>query len=275
MATVGMWPSSEADVVDRVMAAVGRRTRLVVVDHVASPTGFVFPIRRLAAAAHDRGVPLLVDAAHAPGQVEVAVDADGADFWVGNLHKWVCSPRAAAVLVVTPPWRQVVRPLVASHGFFDGMQPAFDWTGTADPTPLLAVPAALRFWQDQGGWDIVRERQRGLVQAGAEAVVAAVGGRVGPEPPFAAAMRSVTLPAPLSVEAGAEVGRLLLVDHGVEAVAMSFAGQGWIRMCGQVYNEASDYDRLAAALPTVLDQVESTGSIGSRNSSRLPNGSQA
>ena len=83
--------------------------------------------------------------------------ATDADFWVGNLHKWICSPRAAAILSIAPQWRDTVRPLVASHHFAGGLQPAFDWTGTFDPVTMLAVPAALAFWAERG-WDNVRKR---------------------------------------------------------------------------------------------------------------------
>src|SRR5437660_1413223 len=63
--------ATSAEVVERVMAGVTDRTRLLVVDHIASPTGFRFPVAELSRAAHDAGLPILVDAAHAPGQVDV------------------------------------------------------------------------------------------------------------------------------------------------------------------------------------------------------------
>ena len=251
-ARVPLWPRSAGDVVDAVLAEVGANTRLIVVDAIGSPTGFVFPVRDIVAAAHDRGVPVLVDAAHAPGQLALSVDDDGADFWVGNLHKWVCSPRAAAVLVVAPRWRPVIRPLVASHDFDLGYQPAFDWTGSHDPTPVLAVPAALQFWEEQGGWDVVRRQQRDLVATGSAVVGAAITGEIGPAEPFAASMRVVSLATVLTFDEAHEVGRRLFAEHRVEAVVMSFAGRSWVRMCGQVYNRPSDYDRLATALPAVI-----------------------
>src|SRR3954452_21612802 len=51
---------SVADIVDRVMAGVTDRTKLLVVDHIASPTGFKFPVAELARAARDAGLPILV-----------------------------------------------------------------------------------------------------------------------------------------------------------------------------------------------------------------------
>jgi isopenicillin-N epimerase len=143
--------ATTGEIVDRVLAEVNDRTKLVVLDHIASATGFRFPVEQLVPAVHDAGLPVLIDGAHAPGQIEVDLETLGADFWSGNMHKWVCSPRACAALRTAPKWQDTVRPLVPSHEYTHGYQPAFDWTGTFDPIPLLAVPAALDFW-DSLGW---------------------------------------------------------------------------------------------------------------------------
>jgi isopenicillin-N epimerase len=244
--------ASRADIVGHVMAGVTARTKLVVIDHIASPTGFVFPVAEVAAAARDRGIPVLVDGAHAPGQLPVDIEALGVDFWVGNLHKWVCSPRACAALVVAPKWTGVVRPLIASHGYTGGYHDAFDWTGTADPIPLLAIPAALDFW-DSLGWDAVRRQQHELVTAGAHRVAAALGTEVAIADEFTAAMRLVRLPVVLPSEAEREAAAYrLITDYGVTAHVTQHAGTSYVRMCGQLYNSPEHYDRLAAALPEIL-----------------------
>lgn len=253
---VSLFPASASEVIDAVTGAITPATRLVVVDAIASPTGMVMPVGEIVAAAHRRGVPVLVDAAHAPGQIHVDLTSDQPDFWTGNLHKWVCAPRAVAVLSVAEAWRPTIRPLVASHGFDEGYQPAFDWTGTWDPTPILATPAALHFWQAAGGWDVVRRRQRELVTAGAAAVAEALGGaRVGPAPDFAAAMRVIDLGRALDYGDGVALSRRLLDEHRIETVVMHFDGTSWLRMCGQIYNTPSDYERLAAAAPEVFLNV--------------------
>jgi isopenicillin-N epimerase len=245
--------ASRADVVEHVMTGVTARTKLVVIDHIASPTGFVFPVADVTAAARERGIPVLVDGAHAPGQLPVDVEALGADFWVGNLHKWVSSPRACAALVVAPRWTGVIRPLIASHGYSAGYLAAFDWTGTADPIPLLAIPAALDFW-DSLGWDAVRRYQHEVVTAGAHRVAAALGTEVAIADEFTAAMRLVRLPVSLESETEREaLAYRLITEHGVTAHVTQHAGTSYVRMCGQIYNTPEHYDRLAAALPKLVD----------------------
>ena len=248
----------QAGVVAAVTDAITERTRLVVIDHIASATGMVFPVADIVAAVHARGLPVLVDGAHAPGQVPVDLAAIGADFWVGNLHKWVCSPRGCAALRVAPRWHDRIRPLVASHDHRRGFQPAFDWTGTFDPIPLLAIPAALDFW-DELGWDVVRRHQHQLVTDGATVVADHLSTRVPIRDDMTAAMRLVALPAPIDKLAGETLGHRLTVEHGVTAYVTHHEGESFVRICGQLYNVPEHYERLATALPVVLRGLSERG----------------
>lgn len=243
---------SAADVVAAITERITSRTRLIVVDGVASLSGFVFPAQQIVAAAHDRGIPVLVDAAHSPGQVANNLTAIDADFWVGNLHKWVCSPRAQAIMSVAPKWRDRIRPLVASHHFGDGLHASFDWTGTFDPVNILAIPAALDFW-DRKGWDEVRRQQSALVDAGAETIAKALGTTVPVRDEFRAAMRIIELPSALERDRALEIESALSDEHRIEVSIMHLQGNSFVRVCGQIYNTADDYERLAAALPALLE----------------------
>jgi isopenicillin-N epimerase len=173
------------DVVERVLAAAGPRTRLVMISHVTSPTALVLPVEPLVAALEARGVPVLVDGAHGPGMLPLHLDRLGASWYTGNLHKWVCAPKGAAFLHVRRDRQAAVRPLAISHGANDP-RPAwsrfrkeFDWTGTADPTPFLAVPAALDAVGGlvAGGWPGVMARNAAVAAGARPALVAAAGGR--------------------------------------------------------------------------------------------------
>jgi isopenicillin-N epimerase len=247
IAPVPLPADGQAAVTEAVLSGLTPRTRLLVVDHVASCSGLVFPVAEIAAHCRKQGVPVLVDAAHAPGMLPVDLSQIGADFWVGNLHKWVCAPKASAVLYAAPQWRETLRPLVASHGVADGYRPAFDWTGTRDPTALLAVPAALSFF-DQAGWQAVRQHNNDLARRGAELVAARLGTRTGSADGLAAAMRLVELPRPLT-EAGARALELRLLERDRVVVPVTYlGGWRWLRLSAQLYNTVADYERLADAL---------------------------
>jgi isopenicillin-N epimerase len=162
--------SSSEEVVETVIQGLSPRTRAAIIDHVTSPTGLVFPIELIAAELENRGVTVIVDGAHAPGMLDLDLAAIGAPFYTGNCHKWLCAPKGAAFLHVRDDWRARTHPLVTSHGAAAPLvdrsrfRLEFDWTGTGDPTPWLAVPAAIDAVGSMvpGGWTEVRLRNRRL-----------------------------------------------------------------------------------------------------------------
>jgi isopenicillin-N epimerase len=230
------------------------RTRLVVVDQITSPTARLLPVARIAAAVRDTGAAMLVDAAHVPGMLPVRVDEIGADFWLGNLHKWAYAPRGTALLVVSPRQREQVEPLVVSWQQPAGFPAAVEVQGTADYTAWLAAPAGLHALRSLGVEE-VRAHNAALAAYGQRVVGTALGLDAAelPDPGGALSMRVVPLPA------GVVTGR----DEAIElrrrisaelATEVSITVWGLLRLSAQVYNRAEEYDRLAERLPRLLRQ---------------------
>jgi isopenicillin-N epimerase len=149
------------DFVRAVVAAFGPRTRMVLIDHITSPTALVVPVARIVEEARSRGIYALVDGAHAPGSIELAVDAIGADAYTANLHKWCCAPKGCAFLSVSGARADSTHALATSHPYREGFVREFEWQGTRDMTPWLAAPAALAFF-DRFGWRRVREHNHAM-----------------------------------------------------------------------------------------------------------------
>lgn len=242
-----------ADVVAAVTAALSERTRLLVIDAVTSPTGVVLPVADIVAAARELGVPVLVDGAHAPGMLDVDIAALGADYWTGNLHKWVCSPKGAALLYVAPRHRATLRPLVTSHGYQRGFRAELSWSGTCDVTAWFASPAAIDLLSSVG-WDRIRDYGGALVRYGGRLACEALG--VEPLVPEAMTAMMSLVPLPPGVattyDAAVELNSRLWEDHRVEVLISSWNGQGLLRLSGHVHNRADDYERLAEILPAAL-----------------------
>ena len=140
-ADVGFPIASEDEIVETIMECVTPRTRLAVIDHVTSPTALVFPIRTIVGALDARGVPTLVDGAHALGMVPLRLGEIGAAYYTANAHKWLCGPKSAGFLYVRRDMQSRVHPATISHGYDPALRGAarfreeFDWVGTIDPTP--------------------------------------------------------------------------------------------------------------------------------------------
>ncbi|MCW2641617.1 MAG: aminotransferase class [Dactylosporangium sp.] len=243
---------TDDEVVAAIAGAVTGRTRLVIVDQVASPTARLFPVARVVASLRPAGVPVLIDAAHVPGQLPVDVAGIGADFWVGNLHKWAYAPRGTAVLAVAPAWRERIRPLVVSWEQEAGFPARVEWQGTLDYTPWLAAPSGL-FTLRTLGVEAVRTHNANLADYG-QRVVAASLGVDAPAGAPGLAMRIVPLPRGLASDpaTATELRERIADELGFEVAVNAFRGQGLLRLSAQVYNRAEDYDRLAERLPAFL-----------------------
>lgn len=244
-----------ADVVAAFTGALTPETRLVVIDHISSPTALVLPVAEVAAAVAP--VPVLVDAAHVPGALPRSdVEALGAAFWVGNLHKWAFTPRSAAALWVAPAHRDRMRPLVTSWSHGEPYPASFDLSGTVDHSAWLAVPDGLAFWERIGGWEQVG-RNAELLGRGADHVRTVLGtasplGGI----PSAPCMTLVALPEGVADTAeSAEALWQELYAAGFVVPPVAFAGAGYLRLGAQAYNDEDDYTRLAEALVPLVARV--------------------
>ena len=238
-----------------ILAAVTPRTRLALVDHITSATGLVSDLAAVVRGLEARGVPVLVDGAHAPGQVPVALDAVGATYYAANCHKWLCAPKGAAILWVRADRRDAVRPLVTSHGAtlpLDGRtryQVEHDWTGTHDPSHYLAIPKALDTVAELGGsWPAVMDRNHRLAIAGRDLLADLLGAR----PPAPDSMIGAMATLPITLPAGATPGpferRLLESGWEVPIVDWPQLGLTAVRISAQLYNHLGDVEALGRHL---------------------------
>lgn len=243
-------PFDPDQLVERTRAAITPRTRLALLDHITSPTALVLPIARLLPLFE--GIPTIVDGAHAPGQIELDVDALGATYYIGNNHKWLCAPKASGFVVARGP----LAPLVASHGSSPHLQPVnrlhaeLDWSGTHDPSAPLAVPAAIDdVGAEGGGWPAIRARNHAL----ALEMRARLGGAPLAPDDCVGTMATLRLELPPNT-APLQLEKRLLVD-GWEVPIVGFAGGPFVRVSAHLYNRADDADALARKLREVGARV--------------------
>ena len=234
-------------VVEAVSAALSPRARLAIFDHIASMSALKLPVAELTALAKKAGARVLVDGAHAPGQIALDLPAIGADWYVGNCHKWLMAPRGAGFLWASPESQPLIHPLAISHGVGQGFHAEFDWTGTRDFTPFLCVPDGIDFHAALGGTALMA-RNAALAAEAAELLAERWTTRtLGPASLFAS-MVPVRLPfadAP-TIENAIALERRLCDEHRIEAAIMAQADGLWVRLAAQAYNEIADYERLAA-----------------------------
>ena len=246
---------SEEQVVQAVAQSFSERTKLLVVDHITSATATIFPVAEIVKAAHARGIAVLVDGAHAPGQVPLDVDAIGADWYTGNAHKWLFAPKGCGLLWTAPQRQSQTLPVVLSHGAPDGYMHAFDWIGTRDVTPWLCFEAAAQFHDSLGGESLMT-RNCDLAAKASATLAGKLGMTVNAPVTMRGAMACLTLqPSPMDSSGAASFIMRIRECCGAVLPAYVFENAFCIRISAQIYNELRDFESLANAVPIALQQV--------------------
>lgn len=244
-------------VIEAILAAVSDKTKFALIDHITSLPGYILPIKAIVEGLQARGVPVLVDGAHALFQVDLDLAALGADFYVGNCHKWFCAPLGAGFLAVAERWRCDIRPLLTSHAYNDtstSLSPfvkAFSWTGTRDYSAFFVMKDCADFLTSlAGGWQALRARNHALALYGQKIISAAVGSALPVPELMLGSMAPVVLPDGDALA----LRDILWRQHRIitQLPAWPAPGQRLLRLSAHAYNQPEEYERLAEILPKYL-----------------------
>lgn len=248
--------------VDRFMADITPRTKLIFLSHITSATAVQLPVAEICARARELGILTLVDGAHVPGQMPLDVTAVGADFYTGNCHKWLCAPKGSAFLYCRPEHQHRIEPLVVSWGWGENRPFTFgsdyadylQWVGTNDPAAYLSVPEAIAY-QRAHNWSAVRERCHALLVDG----LRRVGEVTGLPSPYAGVCQAY-LPRqmgliPLPTEKVGDTAvfkRALYEQFRIKIPIIEWEGHCFTRLSVQAYTEPADVTALVTALTQLL-----------------------
>ena len=261
--------ASSDEVTEAVVSRATEHTKIALVDHITSQTGLVFPIKRIVDELNALGVDTLVDGAHSVGMVDLDLTKLGAAYFTGNCHKWLCTPKGAAVLHVRRDRQELIRPLVISHGAnmpvadTTRFRLEFDWLGTSDWTAAMCIPNVIAFFDEllPGGWSELRSRNRRLaLEARALLCDALDIAKPAPDDMIGAL---ATVPLPALPPGGSDhpfdqnpVQKALYERHRIEVPIFPWpdATSPMLRISAQLYNSLAQYEELAAALTVLLGE---------------------
>jgi len=249
-----------------------------VIDYIGSSNAVLYPVKELVDLCHQHNVAVLVDGAHAPGHVPLNLEELGADFFVGNLHKWVFAPRGCAILWVHPKYHDIMDPLVVSWFQDRSLQDKFFMQGTLDYTPFITAKASIKFYQEIGGMESLTSYNNALISWASSMLADKWKTEILPVPvrmraPFLAVIR---LPNAISAYYGA-------TDQGAEKVmqdlykrfkmvvyVVTIQGCLWCRISAQVYNIREDYYQLCNAVNEMRNEVLTMALLRSGKKSAVP-----
>jgi isopenicillin-N epimerase len=240
-------------------SGVTANTKIIFMSHITSPTAVTFPVEEICARAREAGILSMIDGAHTPGQIALDMEAIGADFYTGNCHKWLMTPKGSAFLYARPERQALVQPLIVSWGwgenkyyssgseFLDYLQ----WWGTRDPSAYLTVPAAIQFQADHN-WSEVRKDCHQLVLQAVNRICELVKQQpLYEDNSLFYQMAVAPLPCITDLK---EFKSRLYADFRIEIPCIEWNGLQFLRISIQGYNSQADVDTLMIALKNLLPE---------------------
>ncbi|HVZ20356.1 MAG TPA: aminotransferase class V-fold PLP-dependent enzyme, partial [Vicinamibacterales bacterium] len=249
MARVGFPVRSSGAVVEAIIGALSSRTKLVVIDHITAQSALVLPVADIAAECHRRGVPVLVDGAHAPGSRRLDIASLGVDWYAANLHKWAHAPRGCGFLWAAADRQEMLHSPIVSWGRDRGFLHEFEHVPTGDPTAYLSSPEGIALLEE---WDFdgcVRY-MHGLAWRAGELLTDRWRTRLDTPRDMVGSMIAVPLPeaSGRTEEDSVRLRLALLVEDGIEVQLHAWEQRLWTRVSLQIYNDESDIARLGDAV---------------------------
>jgi isopenicillin-N epimerase len=261
-----LMPKSPDEVIDAVAAALTSQTRLLFFSHVYSATGLITPAAQICELARRRGIVTVVDGAHAPGMIPLAIDELGCDFYGGNCHKWLLAPIGSGFLILGRNAIDRLEPLQVSWGFHPdrarlderdefGSTPRtrfLEHEGTRDICPWLVMPETIDF-QTALGWDAIRRRMHDLSAYCRSQFGERHGLRLTTpaDPTQHGAMTAYWWPPGPQAEAM----RKLLWDHRIEAIIGEWPEGLTLRVSNHFFTTESEIDQLSELIPAMKRTV--------------------
>lgn len=248
--------------------------KLVILDAISSMPPSLMPLNKLIDLCRRFEKLILVDGAHAPGQLSLNLETLGCHFFAGNLHKWCYAPRGCAVLWVDPEFHQNIFPSVISRFNTNGdLSDMFFYQGTSDDSTFYCSGKSIAFFNELGGHIDISKYCSNLVKQGANLLVEKWNTEHFPLPSDMAApfMRMVALPRikkyPLPETDGIKIFvrdmSQMMQDFWerfkIQCCFVSLQNKPWVRLSANVYNSMEDFHKLADSMLLLVREDETSG----------------
>ncbi|KAI8877346.1 PLP-dependent transferase [Backusella circina FSU 941] len=286
------YPMSDDEVLEKTKETIelhnhNGKVKACVFDAISSAPGVRFPYERMTHLLRENNILSVLDGAHAIGQLPLDLHETDPDFFITNCHKWLYTPRGAAVLYVPFRNQKLVHPAIINSWYGKKRDPSvketsfrkeFEWPGTADFSTfmciipgkvwkeeskiLIVMSLAMEYRKSLGGEDAIMKYCNELAVKGGQLVADIWGTSVmeNDEKTLTTAMVNVEVPLGKttlseSVLYEAFIDKLLY-EHHTMATVYKHNQKWYARISAQIYNELDDFKVLADALLKVCRDLE-------------------
>ena len=253
------FPPTDAECVAAIEAAITIATRMIVISHVTSATACVLPVEAVCRMAARRRIPVCIDGPHALAMLDLQLDQIGCDYYCASGHKWLCGPFGSGFLWVHPRHQSKLQTPIVSWGGSIAGKPAswkddLQWLGTRDPAPLLAITAAVRFFNPERlgefrthAANLIRAARRQLLE------IPGTGSFCTPAETDCVSMAAIELPQTEGWKPGyhghPDPLQIRLRDqYGIEVLTGCWQNRRFIRFSAHLYTTADQMQQFVTAL---------------------------
>ena len=262
IAKVSLPISSEEKFIKDFVKKFTSKTKILFLSHITSPTALLFPIKKLVKIAKQYKIITIIDGAHAPGHIDLNLKNLNADFYSGNCHKWMMSPKGAAFMWSSSKYKNHLDPLIVSHGwnkknnsinqkgalgnsrFID----MFEYNGTKDPAAWLSVPSSIKFINDKKNTKLFITQSKVLYNFALKLSNTFKMPLLGDRKFLPPLMISVPIPKVKEIE----FQRKLYKNYKIEIPIIPWENKSFARISYQLYNSIKDLEKLEYALKKLL-----------------------
>lgn len=150
-AQVPLLPKTDEEIIESYSKLISPKTKVLHLTHMINLSGQITPAEKIIELAHQRGIEVIVDAAHSVAHIDFKPGLLNADYLAGSLHKWLCCPIGAGFLMMKQQHIKKIWPLCADEDFADTDIRKFEHQGTRPINTIMSIKQAIKFHETIGG----------------------------------------------------------------------------------------------------------------------------
>jgi selenocysteine lyase/cysteine desulfurase len=140
-------PKDDAEIIGLYKNAITPKTKVILVSHMINITGQILPIKKISEMAHQYGVQVMVDGAHAFAHIQFSITDLGCDYYAASLHKWLSVPLGAGILFAKKEHIKNIWPLFGDNEKDANKIKRINHTGTHPVHTDITIPDSIAYYQ--------------------------------------------------------------------------------------------------------------------------------
>lgn len=244
---------NDNDMVNAYVSQFTEKTKLVNITHIINWIGQITPVKKIAKAAHDRGIDVMVDGAHTFALLDFKIPDLECDYFGTSLHKWMCAPFGSGLLYVKKDKISKIWALYPDANPLGDKITKFEALGTRSFASEMAIGNSLDFHLAIGSAR-KEKRLRMLKDYWANKVKNLPGIHIHTsfKPEYACTIGLVSVDG----KKPGEVVQYLFDEYKIHTTGIEWENISGVRVTPNVYTAFRDLDKLVLALGKLSENIK-------------------